>query len=380
MTEPPESVLEFLSGEDWGARLTRGDGRTSSFSFSSNDQLKHPDVMDGLIAAVLPSALCHGGVLRVEGPVSRMALRNLTELGEAWVSWRPDIYKPLQIEPSEVLDSFTPANTMNALTAWSGSLRSTHTLLRHHKKLLRNGHDIRGVVRVWGLHPDEMNEDADVCLLQAIRVFDDMDLPLHVVRVRAEGESLYDPLWGTQPWVVAALHYLSNECSVGLIARRWLLKSQLRYPRPEPLVPDLWSGEAMSVRVDGGSASLPQMVKDVSVYPELASLVSNCEKNPRYSDPCDRCVSCRFLSLARMSCEMEPTAKLSGMMGIMGLPLSDPRWRADAESILEGSSDWQGMRQKMLTWRLGLNRQRMLWRDTVNWLGSATGIREPWPR
>ena len=78
--EVAEMVLEQDPGPAWAARLTDAGGHASSFSLAA-ERTPFPQVLDGLVAAALPLILRSRACLRVAGPLSRSALRNLTELG-----------------------------------------------------------------------------------------------------------------------------------------------------------------------------------------------------------------------------------------------------------------------------------------------------------
>ncbi len=302
--------------------LERADGRVSTLELAHDGDV--PDVVDGMVAGMLPAVMRIGGTFQVRGPMTRGAVRNLTEYAEAWASWGPDRFHRVRIEATTVVDGRRLATDHTAIVAWSGGLRSAHTLVRHMDALVPFPFTVRAVMHVAGLGPD--------VTLPAF------DVPSIVVRTNAVAEGLVDAEIGVLPIVAAALHAAGGGCAVGLHARRWLFTAQQRYPRPEPVLPDLLCGDGFVVRADGGTTSPPRMWADIRRHPALAAAI----------------VPARHTALR------------------------DPIAAADAEATL---ADWPGGRgRRRLATRVALDHLVTDARDTLRWLGSATGLRRPWPR
>lgn len=302
--------------------LERADGRVSTLELEHDGDA--PDVVDGMVAGMLPAVMRVGGTLQVRGAMTRGAVRNLTEYAEAWASWDPDRFHRIRIEAATVVDGRRAASDHTAIVAWSGGLRSAHTLVRHLDGLVPAPFTVRAVLHVAGFAPD--------VTLPAF------DVPSIVVRTNAVAAGLVDPEIGVLPIVAAALHAVGAGCTVGLHARRWLFTAQQRYPRPEPVLPDLLCGDGFVVRADGGTTSPPRMLADVRRHPALAAAI------------------------------VAPTRGA----------FRDPIAAADAEATL---ADWPGgPGRRRLSTRVALDRAVTDARDTLRWLGSATHLRRPWPR
>ena len=377
------TVLEAVDGKQpgWRARVHRPDGGTSTLEFEPlGETATGPVVLDGLVAAVLPAVMRAGGTLRVEGPVTRGALRNFTEFAEAWANWGPNRFRRITIQASHVVDGHQGPTDHSALVAWSGSLRSTHILVRHLDARIQAPFTLRGVVRVLGLHPAEQDVDHLRALAPARQVMADLGLPLLAVRTNAAAAGFMDPEIGTLPLVAAALHLVGTRCAAGLHARSWLFTAQQRYPRPGPVLPDLLSGDAFSVRADGGTTTPPGMVREVLQHPTLASVLSDCERSPRHAPPCGRCIGCTVTALALAAAGVEYQGPRLGWMGIGRIPFTNPRRAAEAEAILQ---EWRGgakAARAVLAARTSLNHRALHLRATFRWLGAAAGLRPPWPR
>jgi hypothetical protein len=337
------------------------------------------DVLDGLVAGLLPMAMRAGGTLRVRGPLTREAVRNLTEYAETWAHWAPRRFHRVEIVADAIVDGLRPAGDRAAIVAWSGSLRSTHTLVRHAGGLVAAAFPVRAALRVLGLHPEDAMDD-DAGLVAARAALAATGIPLLAVRTSAAADGLIDPEIGALPIVAAALHAAGAGHAVGLHARRWLLAAQLRYPRPEPALTDLLSGAEFTVRADGGAVAPPRMVADLAEHPSLASTISDCRRVPRHRPPCGRCAGCTLLALA-FAAASHSRRDLHARLGrIAALPFADPTTAADAEATLAPWRGADGRDRRVLAASVALARLAVELRDTGRWLGAAAGVRAPWPR
>lgn len=370
------------AGAGWGAAFHGPDGRTSHLEIQwPGDRRVAPTVLDGFAAAVLPAVLRSGGTLRVRGSLTRGALRNLTELGEAWANWRPEDFHPLSIEAERVLDDL-PSGGAEAVVAWSGTLRSTHTLVRHLDGLVPGSFKVRAAVRVQGLRLGENEREATRELEGARRALAPERLEIIAVRVNTAVARLRDPEMGALPIVAAALHAVGAPSPSGLHARGWHFGAQRKYPRPGPALQDLFSGDRFSIRADGGTASPPEMVEDVSRHPALAACVSDCRAVAPAASPCGRCGGCTLLALAFRAAGRAPShpSLRPGILRAASLPFRDAALAADAEATL---SHWRGRRgwlRGVLASRSAADRVRVVLRDNLRWLASTAGLMPPWPR
>src|SRR5882672_9865835 len=87
--------------------------------------------LDGHMLNVLLYAASIGKPLRVHGPLSRTAMRNMEELLLAWSRWKPARYQRIDIVPDGVLDLRGSIGAESAISAFSGGVDATFTALRH---------------------------------------------------------------------------------------------------------------------------------------------------------------------------------------------------------------------------------------------------------
>ncbi len=372
-----DNVLEVEPGPVRIIQFRRATGPAVTLELQPSAAFPEPPVLDGWVAAVWPLMLRRGGRLRVAGSLSRNAVRNFTEIGEAWANWRPRDFHVVELAPDQVVDVPLSSTGGRAVVAWSGSLRSTHTLIRHCTGGGVRPFSVAGVVRVWGLHPAERGVDPHLALAPARQVLADLGLSLTIVQTRAAEDRLLDAAFGDLPWVAAALHRVGAVFPVGLHARRYTWASQLNFPRPEPVLPDLWSGDAMLIRADGGAACAVQMLHDVAAYPALLDLVSNCHRHPRHAPACGTCSGCRWLHLAHMVAGREPVCRVRDWVC---LPRLDARGAAEARALHREWSARGGAARTLLAQRVALHDQFQKHLGTLRWLGSAAGVNRTWPR
>ena len=387
-------MFTFEPGEGaqgWGGILSWPDRRRSELWIRPLPPpvTASPTTSDGLVAAVLPMVMRRGGVLRVRGAVTRGALRNLTELAEAWADWGPGRFHRVTLEVDRILDGSPavpdggPAGApAGAIVAWSRSLRSTHTLVRHLDALAPGHFDVLAVVRILGLsRRDTSGEDS--ALDGARRALHAAGVSLVTVETNAASAGLVDPEIGALPVVAAVLHALGPAvgCAVGLHGRSWPFVAQLRYPRPGPVLQDLLSGDHFSFRADGGATAPPQMAAAILRHPALAAAVSGCRRRSRQTSPCGRCPACALTALAFVAAGAAPPRPelRLGLARLATLPFSDPVVAADAEATLALWPDG-GLLRRTLSGRAAVARGATVARDHLRWLASAAGLRAPWPR
>jgi len=367
----------------WEGHLQHPDGGTTTLGFQAiGDGPQPPDHCDGLAIAFLPLVMRRGGGLHVRGSLTRGAIRNLTEYAEAWASWSPAGFGRVVITADAVLDGLRPPACHEAVCAWSGSLKSTHTLVRHLDALAPGTFRVRAAVRVLGLRPNAASlSDADT-LLPSLESLGIEGVPLLAVRTNAATAGAIDREIGPLPLVAAALHMIGGGCSSGLHSRSWPLTAQLRYPRPGVAIQDLLCGDTFAVRADGGAATPPRMVADVGRHRALARVLSDCRDRERHEPPCGRCPACDLLALAFVAwcgdCPL-PTLRLAASR-VARLPFQDPVVSAEAEGILEDWGRGPASLRTILRLRVGCSRLGIDVWDHWRWVCAALGVSPPWPR
>lgn len=251
--------------EAWSARLTAKYGRARVIHLDADETISPPDALDGLALAALSAAMRGGfDLLRVHGPITHGALWRLLEYARIWHLWSPGHFHPTRIEPDLVLRGLAPDSAGSALVAWSGSVRSSHTLIRMIERRAVGAPTVGGVVRMTGLRRGD-DDDIDA----ARKLIHSMGLRFHHVRSNALQAGLIDGRVGRLPMIAAGMHCLSGQYNCGIHARGYPLAAQTIFPRPGPALPDLYSGDVFAIRADAGDVPLPLAAADLARYPAL---------------------------------------------------------------------------------------------------------------
>lgn len=354
----------------WRARLMANGGRAQEFHLETDDGISPPDVLDGLALAALPVAIRGGfDLLRVHGPITHGALWRLLEYARIWHLWSPGHFHPTRIEPDQVLRGLAPDPAGLALVAWSGSLHSSHTLIRMIEHRAVGTPAVGGVMRMTGLRRgDHAGIEAAREMIQA------MGLRFHHIRTNARHAGMMDGRLGRLPMIAAAMHCLSRQYNCGIHARGYPLAAQMIFPRPGPALPDLYSGDALAIRADGGIIPLPLAARALARYPILADMagaaVSRC---PRSEQTLVR-LAFRAAGVAGMIDDWQDA------IDAFLLPVGRGTIYCEARGICDHwTGSGHGIR-KMLAARIRMGQIMMSVRDYGRWLLAMAHLRGVYPR
>ncbi len=338
-------------------------------------------VLDGPAFAALPAVMRRGGTLHVAGALTRGALRNLIEISEAWHDWRPGAFHRIEVSAATIVDARAAAPRRAAVFAWSGSLRSVYSLLRNVDGSIPGAFQVAGAVWVSGCHA--VDGDLPPARIEVLRgLLADRGVRLGCVQLRQAGGAWLDEAVGPMSLIAAALHALAPRRTVAVHGRDRQLRSQLRFPRPGPELPDLWSGDASTIRADGGGITPPAMALAVARHPELVPWVSGCRRRSRLAPACGRCDDCVLTALAFVAAAVVPPGPAMPITAtrIARLALRTPEHAAFAEEVLGDWRDGPRHLRRALSARVARGNLVNAIADQARWIGSATGLRPIWPR
>jgi hypothetical protein len=314
--------------------------------------------------------------------LTREIIRNLIDASEGWKDWNAVRYRALRISADRIIDPPLPIFTARAAFAWSGSLRSTHILVRHHARSVPGAVQVARIIHVIGLQGDTRNAQLDAIAAEVDSQAGRLGATAECVVTNARAAGLVEPEMGVLPIVAAALHLSAADLKYAFHARRWPLAAQLRFPRPEPVFPDIFCGSRMQIRADGGTTAPTQMVRDILQHnPALLTAVSGCSERPRFTAPCGACSGCITTSLAFAGAgAAHPFLPPPTVVDIERLEWSNPAVAAEATEI---GSDWSAPRSAVH--RALRRRVKQDQRNTANlavrrWINSAIGRGPVWPR
>ena len=274
------------------------------------ERLPEPSVLDGYLFGVL--LFCMGGAsrLRIEGPVSVQAMRNVNALAEAWHTWVPARYTPLEIVPEKILtedellcSQRSLSGAGKAIAAFSGGVDSTFTVLRHASHSLGPaGFDLKDLVMVHGFDVNLANQaDFDELLRRTDPLIRQLDANLHVVRTNIREQIAHDwnQVFGAQ--LACVLHQFSPQFRYGLLASGAELDMpDIRWGSTPQLDP-LLSGGDMHIVHDGAAFSRNRKVAFVAKNPVARQSVKVCwigQNQGRNCGVCEKCIRTRLNFLA----------------------------------------------------------------------------------
>ena len=366
-----------------GAVLTRPGSQPINVWFESLARpLETPEHLDGFMALVLPALLREGGAVHVAGTVTREIVRNLTDASEGWENWNIGRYHALRISADHIIDPPGPTWPPQAVFAWSGSLRSTHTLIRHFARKVSAAVRVARIVHVIGLQGDAGSISAEVIAAEVSKRAERLGVPVECVLTNLRNAVSGQAEMGVLHVAAAALHLTARDLTLAFHARGWPLSAQLRYPRPEPAFPDVFCGSRLLVRADGGSTTPTQMVRDIREHaPFLLDTISGCTKRPRFTSPCGACSGCVITTLAFAAAGApHPALPPPTTSDLDRLQWGDPTVAAEATEI---ASDWSlpgTPVHRALCRRVERDRASVTRTEVRRWLASATGVGPIWPR
>jgi hypothetical protein len=189
------------------------------YEFDSQIEWSENTLLDGHVFAILLYACSLGKPLKVHGPISRTALRNIDELQLAWGKWKPEIYKKIEIIPDYVDNKIRRQIGGKTIAAFSGGVDATFTALRHTKILPENiRYPLSSVLMVHGFDVDVYNcRDFKQLTKRVSPLLEYLDLEFRTIRTNSRDLKLQD--WNDSHGLelAACLHMLSDEFEFGII-------------------------------------------------------------------------------------------------------------------------------------------------------------------
>ncbi len=250
---------------------------------------------DGYILAILLHAAATCRELIVHGPVSRTALRNISELLLAWCRWKPHRYHAIEISPERVLDQKHPRQE-NAIAAFSGGVDSTFTVLRYAAPgNVRSvvSYPLHAVLVVHGFDVDVYNTTDFQKLVTRVRpLADELGLDLRQIRTNSRDLRLQDWEDSCGLELAACMHMYAHEFNIGLIGSSNPY-DELDLPwGSNPITDHMMSGDRFAILHDGAGFSRTEKVAQIMTHPLACKTLKVCWTNPDQAENCGNCEKC----------------------------------------------------------------------------------------
>lgn len=347
------SIMIVSVGEQRSPDLVRRtltiDGRETAFFEISGDVLPPAlELSDFAAIASVFLVMREGRPLHIDGRVSRMLLRSLEELQEAWALWQPNDYRPVPITAAEEVDvaAETPRNT--GVFAFSGGVDSVATLLRH-----QCGEMGRRTVRpiaaamVHGFDIPLSEADAFATARRgAEAMLAKLNVPFAVVRTN--WREMIGRRWEMEfgAGLAACLHQFAGAADFGVIGSDEDY-AHLEFPwGSNPVTNHFLTGGAFKIQTDCGGVSRTDRVRLICRYPEVASLLRVCWEGPHSGVNCGKCEKCLRTNLNFLANGHEPLCfeRRPTQFEILGIKARNSVQIAYLEEIL-GSARMNGVRE-----------------------------------
>jgi hypothetical protein len=271
---------------------TDGRSLTAYFDFIG-ESFPRPYVLDGFANAVLFYAMRTGQDILVDGPMSRSSLLNLAAFQQAWSCWKPDVYAPVNIEPSSIEDD-PPHGPARSIAAFSGGADSIFTVLCHARDL----YSLDSAMLVHGFDvPTDRADDFNLLIERVRPVVGHLNLRLRVVRTNIAELRIQDWADSFLAQLSCCLHNYSHEFRYGLAGSGEPYNALVLPWGQNPCTDYLLSGNAFSIVHDGAAYSRTEKVAVIAKDPIATRAVKVCwAAADRYTNcgTCEKCIRTRM--------------------------------------------------------------------------------------
>ena len=292
----------------WREEAVEADGSTTvSITIEHPDQTRTPlwfrvpcqygslitPSCDPFVVATLLMAMSQSTDLVVHGEVSPLLLRNLTEFQAAWSSWRPNLYKPIEIRAEVEREQFNAEAEEKAIAAFSGGVDSCFTAWRHRTnrcgRLQRN---LQAGLVVHGFDiPLEKQQAFDRATEKARAILANLGVELIPMATNIRELSLnWEDVFGTA--AASCLMLLQRGYSTGLIASSFPYQA-LSFPYGSNPVTDwLLSSQAFQIVHDGADFTRIEKIRELANWSEAQQNLRVCWEGTQPDKNCGRCEKC----------------------------------------------------------------------------------------
>jgi hypothetical protein len=311
------------------------DGRPIDAYFDFiGESFPEPFVLDGFVNAVIFYAMGSGQDIFVDGPMTRSSLLNLAAFQEAWSCWKPDIYRPIKIEPSSIADD-VPRGQVQAIAAFSGGADSIFSVLRH----ANDQYALGSAMLVHGFDvPTDRADDLNLLIERVRPLLDSLNLRPRIVRTNLAELRLQNWHDSFLAQLSCCLHNYSHEFRYGLTGGGEPYNALVLPWGQNPCTDYLLSGDTFSIVHDGAAFSRTEKIEAIARDPIATKAVKVCWSAADRSKNCGICEKCILTRLNFKAVGIDNPSCFDGEITpdqIRLSPLSYETQRAGFRSILD---------------------------------------------
>jgi hypothetical protein len=264
---------------------------------------------DAFTVAVIFLAMRQDGAVRVHGQVSPSLLRNLEEYQDIWASWRPEIYRRVEIRADQEKEQ-QGANADLAVMGFSGGVDPAFTAWRHHQGQAgsRARKPVAGVF-VHGFDIPLAEPEAYARAAEKNRLMlsslgmESIPMATNFRELRASWEDAH------VAGLASCLMLLQGRFRAGLIASSFPYPSLILPNGSNPVTDWLLSSRSFEIVHDGAAAHKIDKLREIYAWPEARKYMRTCWEGKHRDRNCCRCQKCvwtiliyRILGLERPEC------------------------------------------------------------------------------
>lgn len=330
------------------------DGRAIDVYFDFiGESFPKPFVLDGFVNAVIFYAMGSGQDIFVDGPMTRSSLLNLAAFQEAWSCWKPDIYRPIKIEPSSIADD-APRGQAQTIAAFSGGADSIFSVLRH----AGDQYAISSAMMVHGFDvPTDRADDFNLLIERLRPLLDNLNLRPRIVRTNLAELRLQKWEDSFLAQLSCCLHNYSHEFRYGLTGSGEPYNALVLPWGQNPCTDYLLSGDGFSIVHDGAAFSRTEKIEAIARDPIATKALKVCWLAADRSKNCGICEKCVLTRLNFKAVGNDNPSCFDGEITqdqIRLTPLRNEIFRAGFRSILDYANrrgirgDWLNFMEKCL--------------------------------
>ncbi len=267
--------------------------------------LDDPVVLDGYVCAVIFYAMQYADVIKVHGPLSQDFIKNIRLFCEAWACWLPNIYACVQIEAAKILPN-KPINLFNrlfkgdekkSLSAFSGGVDASFTLLRHAKQdgllSINERYNLQDVVMVHGFDVEYENQaDFDLLFQKAQTIFNHLHIECHTVKTNIKTQISQNWEHSHASQLSSVLHQFGANYRYGVIGSTWPYTNMMNAWGSHPATDYLLSGSDFRIIHDGAGFTRSQKIANMATHDFIINNLKVCWEGRKQDQNCGFCEKC----------------------------------------------------------------------------------------
>jgi len=311
------------------------DGRVIDAYFDFiGESFPEPFVLDGFVNAVIFYAMGSGQDVFVDGPMTRSSLLNLAAFQEAWSCWKPDIYRPIKIEPTSIADD-APRGQAQTIAAFSGGADAIFSVLRH----ADDQYALSSAMLVHGFDVPTDRADYLNLLIERVRpLLDSLNMRPRIVRTNLAELRLQNWHDSFLAQLSCCLHNYSHEFRYGLTGSGEPYNALVLPWGQNPCTDHLLSGDGFSIVHDGAAFSRTEKIEAIARDPIATKAMKVCWSAADRSKNCGICEKCVLTRLNFKAVGIDNPSCFDGEITqdqIRLTPLDNKIYRAGFRSILD---------------------------------------------